>query len=61
MTTASDVPNPGSDAARDRGCRCPVMDNNRGKFPPWPDDGWWLHPKCPLHGFELADHGQREG
>jgi hypothetical protein len=42
-------PNPGSDAARAQGCICPVLDNNHGKWAPWPPDGWWMRPDCPLH------------
>ena len=41
-------PNPGSDAALDRGCTCPVLDNghgriNGGKCP------FWITANCPLH------------
>lgn len=43
-------PNPGSNAALDAGCICPVFDNNRGKYPPWPPDGWWIRGDCPIHG-----------
>ena len=43
-------PNPGSDEAVALGCRCAIYDNNRGKFPPWPPDGWWITASCPLHG-----------
>jgi phage tail protein X len=41
--------NPGSEAARTRGCICAVLDNNHGKFAPWPDDGWWITEGCPVH------------
>lgn len=41
-------PNPGSDEARALGCTCPIMDNNRGKWKPWPGD-WWINEGCPLH------------
>ena len=44
------TPNPGSRFARDQGCRCPVLDNNHGQWPPQPPDGWWINPDCPLHG-----------
>jgi len=51
----SDVPNPGSREALKLGCRCPVMDNNHGQWPPFPADegraaGWWLSTRCPVHG-----------
>jgi len=45
----SDTPNPGSDEALALGCLCPVMDNNHGKYTPWPGD-WWVRPDCPVHG-----------
>lgn len=45
----ADQPNPGSDAAVERGCTCPVMDNGRGRFPPYSPDGWWITGGCPLH------------
>jgi hypothetical protein len=48
--------NPGSDAARKLGCRCATMDNNHGKYPPYPanpergtPDGWWITEGCPMH------------
>lgn len=43
------APNPGTRAAIEQGCICPVMDNNHGQWPPYPPDGWWLNPDCPLH------------
>lgn len=45
----SDQPNPGSPEAREAGCRCPVMDNNHGKWAPWPPDGWYIVEGCPVH------------
>lgn len=45
----ADKPNPGSDAARKMGCKCPVLDNNRGLRPPWPGD-YWVSEDCPVHG-----------
>jgi hypothetical protein len=47
-------PNPGSDDALAAGCLCPVMDNNQGKWAPWPGEGWWIRVSCPLHGSSLA-------
>lgn len=43
-------PNPGSDAARALGCKCPVLDNNHGLRSPWPPDGWFMVPSCAIHG-----------
>jgi hypothetical protein len=47
----SDVPNPGSDEARKQGCRCAVLDNNRGRRAPFPPDGWWITEGCPVHAL----------
>ena len=55
-------PNPGSHAATQAGCTCPVMDNCYGKFPPFPagtemggkDGSWWIDAECPIHG----NHGE---
>jgi len=48
------VPNPGSDEALGKGCKCPVMDNEHGK-------GWMgqrnlfvMSGDCPLHGKLMA-------
>jgi len=43
------IPNPGSDEARSAGCICAVLDNNHGKWSPWPPDGWWITVGCPVH------------
>lgn len=56
MTYDGDAPAPGSDAAIEQGCACPVLDNSHG-------DGWmgtdqyWVVPDCPLHGGEIPDGG----
>ncbi len=47
-------PNPGSDAARDAGCRCPVLDNGHGRSAPFPPDGWWINEECPMHGADAT-------
>lgn len=44
-----DKPNPGSAEAVAQGCRCNVLDNKGGKFPPMPPDGWHVDPQCPVH------------
>lgn len=44
-----ETPNPGSEAATAKGCTCAVMDNNRGKYPPFPPDGWYITVGCPVH------------
>lgn len=35
MSGSATLPIPGSDEAGAQGCRCPVLDNNHGRFPPW--------------------------
>jgi hypothetical protein len=47
----NNLPNPGSDAAIDMGCTCPVLDNGHGRI----NDGkgpFWITEKCPVHGIE---------
>ncbi len=44
------IPNPGSHEAVEKGCLCPVLDNNYGQIAPWPENGWWITDDCPLHG-----------
>ena len=47
MTT---TPNPGSDAAIDQGCTCPVVDNHHGNGAWWPGAPvFWITHGCPLH------------
>jgi hypothetical protein len=46
---AQATPNPGSREALDAGCACAILDNNHGKFAPWPPDGWWITQGCPVH------------
>lgn len=50
-------PNPGSDAAIAAGCKCPVLDNARGKGAYGGnvkgDNGevlFWMNESCPVHG-----------
>ena len=56
MTHVPSAPNPGSDAAIERGCTCPIIDNHYGRGRPGLDaDGheraWFVfHEDCPLHG-----------
>lgn len=48
-----DVPPPGSNAAKERGCLCPRIDNNHGAGCVYTDeDGnqlYWITEDCPLH------------
>ena len=48
-TRMNRLPNPGSEAAIKSGCSCAVMDNNHGKWAPWPPSGWWITEGCPVH------------
>lgn len=50
-----DTPNPGSDEAVKQGCTCAVMDNNHGRWAPWPNNGWWITAGCPLHAPQDKD------
>lgn len=45
-------PPPGSEAALDLGCTCPVLDNARGKGRG--DGSFWVTDGCPLHGNFVA-------
>lgn len=43
---------PGSDAARVKGCICPVLDNGHGNIGLARDRGGWvIFSDCPLHGI----------
>lgn len=58
---------PGSERARDDGCRCPVMDNAHGKG--WlggvPDDdgniAYVISGECPLHAPRFAHFFTADG
>lgn len=41
-------PSPGSPEAIERGCTCPVLDNNHGRGRG--DGQFWVRQDCPLHG-----------
>lgn len=51
-------PFPGSDEAIEQGCKCPVMDNFKGKgIPITTEEGelqvaYWMVADCPLHGLK---------
>lgn len=45
---------PGSDAAVDAGCTCPIMDNARGAG--LPDRLFWFSGDCPVHINKETDH-----
>ena len=53
---------PGSDAAVEQGCTCPVIDNQHGAGG-WEFAGemqWWIAEGCPLHGFTLTEMEPQE-
>ena len=43
---------PGSEEARARNCRCPMLDNchGKGRYGDGPKYGWFMRGDCPLHG-----------
>ena len=45
-----DKPNPGSDAAIDAGCLCPVVDNQGGRGSLEREGAFWIAAGYPLHG-----------
>lgn len=46
----SQLPNPGSDEAREQGCTCPVLDNHHGHgFQLNGETVFWLNEACQLH------------
>lgn len=50
-------PNP----AQKQGCTCAVLDNNHGRFAPWPPDGWWITEGCPLHAPAQPSQPEERG
>lgn len=58
--TEDERPKPGSNEAIAAGCTCAVIDNNRGRFAPFPPDGWWITATCPIHAVADADDGPDE-
>lgn len=49
-------PAPGSNAAIDAGCICPVLDNAHGAgFPVRGETSWWITEGCPLHAASASD------
>jgi len=48
------LPNPGSVAAREMGCTCPIIDNHYGAGVPFVENGekkmfFWYSSDCPVH------------
>lgn len=53
-----DEPNPGSDEAIEKGCTCPVLDNNHGKGVAFAGERFWQDFDCPVHGLDNAIHNK---
>lgn len=54
MEGTTDTPAPGSDAAVRQGCRCPVMDNCRGKGYMGQAGEYVISESCPIHWVPRA-------
>ena len=55
------VPTPGSDAAIERGCLCPVLDNHHGEGVLWGGKpSFWVNANCPLHGGHPETDDERK-
>jgi hypothetical protein len=48
---------PGSSAASDQGCTCPVEKNNSGYEPPIAGGGWYINPDCTYHSSSQEPTG----
>ena len=61
--TVLKTPNPGSPAAVDLGCKCPVLDNahGRGMYGDGERFGYWMTASCPLHGNPTAPKPEPAG
>jgi hypothetical protein len=60
-----DQPNPGSNEALAKGCRCPILDNAHGVGVPGmsgPDGEpqFWINERCPLPGSGEDMEGEGE-
>ena len=57
-TQDTEKPNPGSDAAIELGCTCPVLDNAHGRGA-WGTEGddalFWQDATCPFHRTPVRD------
>lgn len=60
-TSAEEAIRPGGEEARKQGCRCPILDNARGRGAYTDAEGkpvFWVSADCPLHG--LAPRAEKE-
>jgi hypothetical protein len=57
-TVDKETPNPGSEAAQEAGCLCPVVDNHYGKGV---DGEFWMSADCPIHGIPTTNQETPEG
>jgi hypothetical protein len=49
ITSPETTPPPGSDAAIEKNCQCPRIDNNRGAGYLGQPGVFWITEECPLH------------
>lgn len=48
----TDLPNPGSPEAVEKGCTCPIIDNHHGEgFPLEGIRTFWIEATCKMHGI----------
>lgn len=59
MTDEKKPPNPGPDEALARGCRCPVLDNARGKGYMGMPGIFAMRADCPLHGKDAKTPAEK--
>lgn len=54
-------PRPGSPGAVSVGCKCPILDNARGKGSGRVDSKgqalFWINGSCPIHGIKASEEG----
>lgn len=50
----SEPPAPGSDAAIDKGCTCPVLDNAHGAGCGKGPNLFWINADCSMHGIAAS-------
>lgn len=55
MKKIEKVPNPGSDAAIEKGCTCPRMDNCNGRGAYGHSNWFWNNGDCPIHPTKKPD------
>ena len=59
VNVMNDAPNPGSEAALQQGCKCPVLDNAHGMGWHGIDGIFVISESCPLHGIHQENGDER--